>query len=32
MSVTGAMFLKPGYDMQEWNCDADAARRHMSLQ
>ena len=32
VSVTGEMFLKPGYDMQEWDCDAGAARRHMSLE
>ncbi len=32
VSVTGEMFLKPGYDMQEWDCDTGAARRHMSLQ
>jgi len=32
VSATGEMFLKPGYDMQEWDCDADAARRHMRLE
>jgi hypothetical protein len=32
VSVTGEMFLKPDYDMQDWDCDAGAARRHMSVQ
>ena len=29
VTVTGEMFLKPGYEFEPWNCDAEAARRHL---
>ena len=32
VTVTGEMFLKPGYEFEPWDCDAEAARRHLSLE
>ena len=32
VSVQGEMFLKPGYEMEPWDCDPGAARRHLSLE
>ena len=29
VTKTGEMFLKPGYEFEAWNCDAEAARRHL---
>jgi hypothetical protein len=31
VTESGEMFLKPGYSMEEWDCDPDSARRHLSL-
>ncbi len=31
VTETGAMLLNPGYVMEAWDCDRDAARRHLSL-
>ena len=31
VAVTGEMFLKPGYELEPWDCDAGAARRHLSV-
>ena len=30
VTVTGEMFLKPGYEFEAWDCDAEAARRHLA--
>ena len=31
VTVTGGeMFLKPGYEFEAWDCDAEAARRHLT--
>ena len=32
VTVTGEMFLKPGYRLEPWDCDAGAARRHLSVE
>lgn len=32
VSVTGEMFLKPGYELAPWDCDQDAAVRHNSVE
>ena len=32
VAVTGEMFLKPGYELEPWDCDAGAARRHLSVE
>lgn len=29
---TGEMLLKPGYEMELWDCDADASKRHLSVE
>ena len=28
----GEMFLKPGYEFEAWDCDAEAARRHLAVE
>ena len=32
VTVSGEMFLKPGYEFEPWDCDAEAARRHLSME
>ena len=32
VTVTGEMFLKPGHEFEPWDCDAEAARRHLSME
>ncbi len=32
VTVTGEMFLKPGYEFEAWDCDAEAARRHLAVE
>ena len=33
VTVTGGeMLLKPGYEFQAWDCDAEAARRHLAVE
>jgi len=31
VTESGELVLNPGYQMEEWDCDVDSARRHLSL-
>jgi len=32
VTESGSLLLNPGYEMGEWNCDIDSARRHLSIE
>ena len=32
VTMTGEMFLKLGYEFEAWDCDAEAARRHLPVE